>query len=492
MSENEEGKNELALQQFERNKYFYGKMMTVRDFELEQDYLNGKRYLLNRLTHGKGLLYGFSNLELLQNSDEVSIWFKDGGVALDSLGREIVVPMDMKKKVLTIDGVPIKKSAFIGETNLYLRYSPAVTDLVRAASSPLSCEEVTYPNRILEDFEVIASSVSPEEARAEEVYFVAVKVVNENLTINMGGHLRTMVSMESITTGVVYFKQPTLNSVTSSPIDPKMTNTDDPVFIQLYPEDLEENQLMTSYYGSNRNNDYPFQLKTIFDRSRGTFKVQVVFKDESERRSVRVRWWACKADKDYGTEEVKSGVFLTQYKFLLDPDPEVRAMIVENGLCESGAKNCLKDGIINGGDHYARIGNEVALNGNPNKLVELIKEQDEEPKYVFTEWDVGGGWVLKIESFNNTSGVPSAEIKLYFEKKELKSFKVSKGDLITYYEDIAGESKVPLFVTYIDDIYIPGIRSLIGKEAKISLKYTWAVSKSVMYVESKSVEDKEK
>ena len=65
MVENEE-KEKSILRQFERNKYFYGKLMTVSDFELEQEYFNGKRYLLNRLIHGKGLLFGFSNLELLQ------------------------------------------------------------------------------------------------------------------------------------------------------------------------------------------------------------------------------------------------------------------------------------------------------------------------------------------------------------------------------------------------------------------------------------------
>ena len=32
----------------ERNRYFYGKMLTARDFETEQRYFNNKRRLLNR------------------------------------------------------------------------------------------------------------------------------------------------------------------------------------------------------------------------------------------------------------------------------------------------------------------------------------------------------------------------------------------------------------------------------------------------------------
>ena len=41
----------------DRNRYFYGKLMTVRDFLREQEYFNSKRWLINRLlfrsgTHG--------------------------------------------------------------------------------------------------------------------------------------------------------------------------------------------------------------------------------------------------------------------------------------------------------------------------------------------------------------------------------------------------------------------------------------------------------
>jgi hypothetical protein len=42
----EEG--ECGPRQFKRNNYFYGKLMTVRDFEDEQEYFNSRRYLLQR------------------------------------------------------------------------------------------------------------------------------------------------------------------------------------------------------------------------------------------------------------------------------------------------------------------------------------------------------------------------------------------------------------------------------------------------------------
>lgn len=505
MAANEE-KEEFVLRQFQRNKYFYGKLMTVSDFELEQEYFNGKRYLLNRLIHGKGLLSGFFQIELQpqENSDEVIIWFRDGGVALDCLGREIVVPIDTKKSVKTKEGKPLKRSEIKDSPYLYLRYRLAVSQTVKAASSPLSCEEVVCVNRILEDFEVVASFDYEEKSESrygsfkeytesdKKVFFAIVKADNVNRfsideESNIKPHYLKTESMEVETnilsaTGTVSFKQPTVNSITSDFIDHKLGKG--PVAIQL-GLGTEDNQILTGYAGDTTKNGFPnVKLGTILDPTAGKFKVQIVFEDESQRRSISVRWWAYRAGMNYGTAEVKSEIILTKYKFV--SDPTVTAKIVENGLCESGAKNCITDGrdknnIILGGDHYAKVRNDVAVNGNPKKLAELIKEQDDEKKYLIEDWDVGGGWRLEVNGFDNTSKLPSAELSLSYGKEKLKSFIVSKGDLITYCENIAGETGVPLFVTYIDDIYIPGIISLTGRESRIVLKYTWAVSKQVRY-----------
>ena len=42
---------------FERNNYYYGKMLTSRDFQNEQSYMNDKRRLGNRLFQGSGIVY---------------------------------------------------------------------------------------------------------------------------------------------------------------------------------------------------------------------------------------------------------------------------------------------------------------------------------------------------------------------------------------------------------------------------------------------------
>jgi hypothetical protein len=73
---------------FVRNRYFYGKLLDVFHFELEQDYLNGKRWLLNRLISGYGVLCGL-DVQPAQRGRAVVV---TPGAALDRGGREIVVP----------------------------------------------------------------------------------------------------------------------------------------------------------------------------------------------------------------------------------------------------------------------------------------------------------------------------------------------------------------------------------------------------------------
>lgn len=71
-----------------RNRYFYGKMLTERHFELEQDYFNRKRWMLNRLGLGQGVLCG---LEVAVAGDGRGLQIS-AGVAIDGYGREIIVP----------------------------------------------------------------------------------------------------------------------------------------------------------------------------------------------------------------------------------------------------------------------------------------------------------------------------------------------------------------------------------------------------------------
>ncbi|MGN0342462.1 MAG: hypothetical protein ACI4DO_06695 [Roseburia sp.] len=84
---------------FERNNYFYGKLLTSRDFESEQEYMNNKRRFLNSVLYGAGIVYGLNVLK----ADDASI-IVQSGAALDGAGREIVVPKTQVIKLATIEG----------------------------------------------------------------------------------------------------------------------------------------------------------------------------------------------------------------------------------------------------------------------------------------------------------------------------------------------------------------------------------------------------
>jgi hypothetical protein len=142
---------ECNLTQFERNKYFYGKLMTVADFEDEQRYFNGKRHLINRNIHGRGIVCGLHINEFKRSSDN-KVWQIDisEGWALDCCGREIVVGKRTSCPVST-EALDLESQSKIG---LYIRRKDNLSGMVPSLSNSSSCEEVCCHNRIKEGFEL--------------------------------------------------------------------------------------------------------------------------------------------------------------------------------------------------------------------------------------------------------------------------------------------------------------------------------------------------
>lgn len=91
--------NNLKYFPFERNRYFYGKLLSVDDFDAEQRYMNDKRRMLNRFLHGTGVVCGLQVVEV----DDVTVSL-EMGLALDFSGREIVVAKPVTKKLSSIEG----------------------------------------------------------------------------------------------------------------------------------------------------------------------------------------------------------------------------------------------------------------------------------------------------------------------------------------------------------------------------------------------------
>ncbi len=83
----------------ERLRYFSGRLLTADDFQKEQDYGRGKSELHNRFELGHGVVCGLGvTAHTTTRGNGVSI---SAGLAVDGLGREIVIPTD-------VDIVPLR------------------------------------------------------------------------------------------------------------------------------------------------------------------------------------------------------------------------------------------------------------------------------------------------------------------------------------------------------------------------------------------------
>jgi hypothetical protein len=83
----QEGATRADVQEYCRNRYVYGKLLDVFHFEMEQQYFNAKRWLLNRMVSGYGVVCGLG-VEL--GPDQRSLVVSPG-FALDKWGREVLV-----------------------------------------------------------------------------------------------------------------------------------------------------------------------------------------------------------------------------------------------------------------------------------------------------------------------------------------------------------------------------------------------------------------
>ena len=147
----------MNLSQFERNKYFYGKLMTVRDFETEQSYFNEKGHLLSRLIHGTGLVCGLEVEEPTVDTAGTLTLKLSPGVAIDCCGREIVVGEEFNGKELEAQGMVSGTNNYI-----YLKYEECEKEPVPVPVNASTCEETCCYNRTKESFGVVVSQNPPE------------------------------------------------------------------------------------------------------------------------------------------------------------------------------------------------------------------------------------------------------------------------------------------------------------------------------------------
>ncbi len=143
---------------FERNRYFYGKLLTVRDFEAEQQYTVNKRRLLNRLLFGPGIITGLT--VVMVDDKTLSI---QSGAALDSLGREIIVPSPITTKLSLIEGFGTNE--YIRDLYLCIVYNERGREPVHAlerGQEQASTDDLSEHNRVQETYKLVLREYSDE------------------------------------------------------------------------------------------------------------------------------------------------------------------------------------------------------------------------------------------------------------------------------------------------------------------------------------------
>lgn len=143
----------------DRNNYFFGKLMSVRDFQCEQSYFNAKRRLGNKMLNGAGIVSGL-NVILIDNKT-ISL---ESGMALDYLGREIVVPESIVRKLNIINGFEDCKDK--GIVYLCIRYKEKLDEVTFSVAGAGKSNGVSKEyNRIKEGYELFLTADKPNENR---------------------------------------------------------------------------------------------------------------------------------------------------------------------------------------------------------------------------------------------------------------------------------------------------------------------------------------
>jgi hypothetical protein len=165
---------------FERNLFFKGKLLTVRDFESEQKYFNDKRRLLNRLIYGSGVISG---LQVIRVDDkQVSL---ETGVALDTLGREIVVASPVKMKLSMIDG--FKNNDYAKNVYLCIAYDEKGKEQVYSVNNnSSSSEEQSEYNRVMESYKIFIKEEAPDPASFEQSnQFASISLIYDDTQVRI-------------------------------------------------------------------------------------------------------------------------------------------------------------------------------------------------------------------------------------------------------------------------------------------------------------------
>jgi hypothetical protein len=142
---------ENKFQSLKRVHYFFGQILSLDDFQAEQNYHRERLKRHNRFLHGWGVVTGLEvSAELNGNEHTIVI---SPGMAVDSLGNEIVV------------GQPHKVCVNATASRLYViaRYAEQKTDAISEGN-----ENQTQYTRVEEGFAISIEAKEPRAASSSQ------------------------------------------------------------------------------------------------------------------------------------------------------------------------------------------------------------------------------------------------------------------------------------------------------------------------------------
>ena len=174
---------------FERNRYYYGKHLTVNDFVLEQDYMNNKRRFINRYLHGTGVICGLDVVAM--DKKNISV---EAGAAIDFAGREIVIESPVTKNLSSIDGFDENDDA--DKLYLCLDYNEKETQPVYSITGVSSSSQGLECNSCTENYSLRLTSRKPDsDINPLDSFYISDNIIyrDSDFTVRQ----RTMLFAES-------------------------------------------------------------------------------------------------------------------------------------------------------------------------------------------------------------------------------------------------------------------------------------------------------
>lgn len=158
--------------------------MTVRDFESEQIYMNSKRRLGNRMMGGVGIVSGLD--VILVDNKTFSL---EPGLALDYMGREIVVPEPYVRRLNVIKGFEENKDK--GVLYLCLKYKEDLKETTfSVANSGKSGGVSEEYNRVDEGYELFLTAEKPDESELKLEH-----LVNQRIEVYNAGGIKISIEI---------------------------------------------------------------------------------------------------------------------------------------------------------------------------------------------------------------------------------------------------------------------------------------------------------